>query len=207
METLVNQFWNYFSTVQYDILEAYEKQNQIALRKILKKLNRQISKINNKLDLLLSFNENDKHSLIISINKNQNKKLKPLQNQLLSNAPYSEYWSFEAGLEPYKNQDPLSLYFEHKNMNVLSDQVFIHLHKIYNSSNKFHIHIYFDLGISGVAKSELRMLAHYMLLLYLGDEHFYNHISRIKVVRRRLKKINFIPLHELQNLIEFKSPF
>jgi hypothetical protein len=204
METKVNQFWGYFSTVQYDIMDAFEKQNTKALKKLLKKLNRQISKINNKLNLLLSFKEYDKHSLIICIAKN--KQLKPLQNQLINNAPYSDFWSFEAGVKPYKSEKPMALYFEHKDMLVLSSQVFIHLYKIYNTSNKLHIHIFFDLGITGVGKRELFELAHNMLLFYLGEEHFYKNISRIKVVRRRLKSINFIPLHELKNLIEFKSP-
>tara|TARA_R110002072_G_scaffold4240_1_gene29922 strand:- start:8717 stop:9334 length:618 start_codon:yes stop_codon:yes gene_type:complete len=205
METYVNQFWSYFNTVRYDIQEAFEKQDKTALKLFVKKLTLKISKINDKLDLILNLSDNEKHSLIICIHKNT--QLKPIQNQLINNAPYIDNWSFEAGVKPYSKKQPMGFYFEHKNMVVLSDQVFIHLYKIYNSSNKLHIHVYFDLGISGVAKYQLKDLANYVLLFYLGDTLFYEHISRIKVVRRRLKSVNFIPLHELKHLIEFKSPY
>ncbi len=204
MKTNQENFWNYFQKVQTDLVIAYHSGNGSAFEKYFKKLENKLRKIDKGLSLIISFDVDQTNRLIISVN--ENKKNAHLKTTFTEDAPVLDNWEYQMGLQPYdKHPNPMSLHYSNFGIDIASNRIYVVINTIFKSSNKLHLHVFFDLNTKGIPKSELRWVARDFLNFYLGDKYFYKHISRIKIVKRKLKSVNFIPLSELHNLIEFKS--
>lgn len=208
METTVNNFWNSFIKVQTDLLFAFNNNNEELVYECYHQLNDHpvINKAG--LNLLIFFPTPEQPKALLHFLTRGLEKKKRLANAFLEQAPALDNWIFQVGVPPYTDKNtPFSAYFPSIKQVVFEHQVYVHIHRIYNSSNKIHLHIYIDLGRPGVPKEVIKPFAAEMLFYFLGEDHYHKHISKFKIVRRKLNKVNYLPFRELKNLIQFKSPY
>lgn len=208
MQTTIKDFWNSFLKVQLDLQFACKKGNTELILFFLNQLEEHTAIKENKLELVISTPEGKDKPVKLLFLTGGKKIKKRNAAYFVHEAPRLDNWKFSVGLNPYDPKEkPFGFYFPFIKEVVVLDQVFVHVHKIYKSTNKLHLHIYLDLNRPGVPKEELKPLASDILLYFLGEDLYYNHISMIKIVRRKLRKVNYLPLNELKNLIAYKSPF
>lgn len=207
METTVTNFWNCFVKVQLDMLFAYNNNNQELIYHLFNQLVNHPVITQKKLCLVISFPSHECPKASLHFMTRGLKKKKILATELIEQAPKLDTWTYRVGVQPYEEKNiPFSLFFTYINQTVYGYQVYVHIYKIYKTTNKLHLHIYMDLNRPGVPKFEIKHFAKEILLFYLGEDMFYKHISTIKIVRRKLTKVNYFPLRDLKNLIQFKSP-
>lgn len=208
METTIINFWKCFQKVQLDLLIAHEYANKEMLQWCLNPLFNHPTLKENKLDLIIYFpSKNNPQAKLCFLTKGV-KKRKRIAYQIMEEAPQIENWKYQVGIPPYSNpREPLSFYVPFIKRSVDINQVFVHIHKIYKSTNKLHLHVFIELHKTGVPKEKIRPLAMDFLQNALGDEKYYKNISMIKIVRRMTKKNNFFPLDQLAHLIEYKTPY
>lgn len=207
METTVTNFWNCFVKVQLDMLFAYNNKDEDLIYHLFKQLEDHPAIKEYGLNLIIFFPTNKDSKATLCFLTRGLKKRKSWANQLILQAHILDNWLYQVGLPPYENKNiPFFSYFSFIKERVYEHQIYVHIHKIYKTSNKLHLHVYMNLNQTGVPKEEINPFAKEMLLYYLGEDMFYKHISMIKTVRRKLTKVNYFPLRDLKNLIQFKSP-
>ncbi len=204
MKTNEENFWEYFQKTESDLINAYHAANSIAIKKHFNKLNHYLQKIDDKLEITFHFRNNAINTFILNV-RNFNKISDKIYN-FWETAPKLEKWDYQVGLETYdESTRQLHLYYPKLGLNLTSNRVYVHIRHIFKSTNKLHLFIYLDLDQKKIPKEELKSLARNFLHVYLGDKYFFNHISRVKVVRRKFGNMNFMHLNELKKVIEFKD--
>lgn len=204
MKTKINQFWNCFLSIQMDILIANDS-GKIRLRdKLFDKLFKEAVKIHSELRIIILFPSNgDASSRLIFLVKG-NYKLKAIATEIIIVAPQMELWQYQIGIKPYK-RSIISFCAEYKflDYNTTIYQIYFAIKRVYRTSNKLHLTIYIDMNKKH-SKSDLHEAMDNILLWFLGDTYYYQHISKFKIVRRKFSAIHFIPFDELRNIIEYK---
>jgi hypothetical protein len=205
MKTTITAFWNYFLSVQIDLIFAHRSGNLRLRDQLINKLYAKTLKINSQLRIILHFSpiETDGGKLIFLTRGNY--KLNALAEVIISEAPLLDNWSYQIGIKPYKDS-VVSLCANNKFIDpyTIVYQIYFSIEKVYRTSNKLHLIIYFEMDRKH-SKHDLHSAMESIFLWFLGDALYHKHISRFRIVRRKYSAINFIPLDQIRNTIQFKS--
>ncbi|WGF92174.1 hypothetical protein [Aequorivita marisscotiae] len=205
METKITDFWNHFLAIQTDLIETQCKENLKLHSELFDTLNTKAVKIHPKIRIfaLYIMRENIRAKLVFP--SHGNNQLKALIFKIVNRAPYSDFWEFQIGVSPYNGSIiQLCSTINFFDLPTTVFQIYFAVQKIYKSSNKFHLIIYMELD-RRYSKFDLQAAMDGILMLFLGDVLYFNHISRFKIVRRKYSAIRFLPLEELKNLIQYKN--
>lgn len=204
METEIKQFWNCFLSIQLDILFAHNH-GHIKLRdKLFDKWFDKVVKIHPALRivLLFGFGTEGRAKLIFLVKGNP--RLNAIATKIIREAPQMELWKYHIGIKPYKHSIT-SLCAENRFLDhdTIIYQIYFAITKVYKTSNKLHLTIYLETNKKH-SKFDLHQATDDILLWFLGDTYYYQHISKFKIVRRKFSAIRFMPLDELKNIIQYK---
>ncbi|MAP80989.1 MAG: hypothetical protein CL526_07855 [Aequorivita sp.] len=205
MEKKIAAFWNHFSSIQNKLIASKVEKDILQHDKLFASIQNNAVKIHPQLRVLLmySIHENNVGKLIFLTKGNY--KIQSLILKVVAVAPTSDLWEYQIGLPPYSGSlSTLYSYFNWFKQPTIIYQIYFAILKVYKSSNKMHLLIFCEMDRI-CSKAEIRMAIKSILNLYLGDNFYYNHISRFKVVRRKFSNIRFLPLEELRNLILYKN--
>ncbi|SDV99407.1 hypothetical protein SAMN05216556_1018 [Aequorivita viscosa] len=157
------------------------------------------------MSIIIHFLNNGDEAIKLIFLPRANYKLKAIAARVIAAAPNIEPWQYEIGIKPY-NHSVISLCAENNfiDSNTIVYQIYFAVKKIYITSNKLHLLIYLEMNKQH-SKAELHQAMDSILIWFLGDAFYYRHISRFKIIRRKYSKINFIPLDELKNIIQYKA--
>lgn len=205
MKTAINKFWYTFSLIQKDLIYANQTANQQQQNKLCNKLAKKARKVNASLDFLILFQVKDTNTHKLIFLTKGKYTLKAIVAALLAGAPSFPEWNFQMGIKPYKHSvDMLCEAYNFLGVGTKIHQIYFTVQKIYRTTNKLHLIFYLEMD-KQLSKSELHEVMHPILLCYLGDIYYQQHISRYKIVRRKYSRIRFIPLDDLRYFIQFKS--
>jgi hypothetical protein len=205
MKTEINEFWKYFLSIQIDLINADQNGNAALGNKLFENLHKKGKKIDRLLDFLIVYRiDGGSTAKLIFIPKGKYR-LRAIAAQMLALAPKVSLWVFDIGIKPYR-ESIISLCAKHNFLkhDTTVYQIYFAVHKIYKTSNKLHLLMYLQVDRS-ISKSELHEAMENILLWFLGDTLYYKHISRFKIIRRKYSAINFIPMDEFINLVQYKS--
>lgn len=205
MKTQIIKFWNCFLSIQMDIINANSVRNLELRENLFQKLFSKAVKIHPEMSIIIHFLNNGDDSIKLIFLPRDNYKLKAIAARVIAAAPNIEPWQYEIGIKPY-NHSVISLCAENNfiNSNTIVYQIYFAVQKIYITSNKLHLLIYLEMNKQH-SKAELHQAMDSILIWFLGDAFYYKHISRFKIIRRKYSKINFIPMDELKNIIQYKA--
>lgn len=205
MKTQINNFWNRFIAIQIDLVNAASSANTNLLEKLIMDLLSYAAKIDPALKILFSFSsDGNSFSKLIFLTKGDYK-LEAIIRVVLSKAPQLNPWKYQIGIKPYKHSvTTLCAESNFLNDHTTIYQIYFGIQKIYKSSNKLHLIIYFEMDKQH-KKYDLHEAMENIFTWFLGDVVYHNHISRYKIVRRKYSAIRFAPLDELKNMIQYKT--
>ncbi|MGB3345603.1 MAG: hypothetical protein WBA61_16960 [Aequorivita sp.] len=205
MRTKINNFWKTFLAVQFDFFIAKKTGNYELGYESYTQLGVAMTEIEEEMGFLIVYVSNKKEKARIYFITRGKVHLKELAALIVSQAPILEAWDFQAGLPAYRGSTT-SLWSEFKFFgdDVYVKQVYVSVHNISKTYHKIHLTIYVDMNKS-FSKSQLRPVMETFLKVFLGEDDYFRHIGRIRMVRRKFSKINFSPVEELKNLIAYKS--
>ncbi|MDC8000102.1 hypothetical protein POV26_03570 [Aequorivita todarodis] len=203
MKTEITKFWNYFLSIQMDLVYANNTGNLELSTDLINRLQCKAKNIHSELTLVFQFSGGDFAKLIF-ITKGKYK-LNAIVKQMLVSKPQLAMWQYQIGIKQYKR----SITSLCKNNNFIDQHTVIHqiyfaVHKLYKTSNKLHLLIYIEMDKKH-SKSDLHDAMGTILLWFLGDAYYQKHIGKYRIVRRKFSSIRFMPLDELKHLIHFKS--
>lgn len=200
----INQFWTCFLSLQQGIVKDIEKGNPRWKEKSFSTLNSTVTSLFPGLAILISHSSLPKPMVNLYFMPKGNPPLKIVVAEIIAIAPQLEAWQFHHGIIPFPHS-VISLCFRRNFIDPETTiyQIYFSVHRFYKSSKKFHLCIYLQMNKSH-PKAVLHEAMDNILLFYLGDDHYYRHISRYRIVRRRYASHDFLPLDELPNMIENK---
>lgn len=205
MKTEISLFWNCFLNMQMDLIAANNVRDLELRDKLFNKLFAKAIKIHPKLRIILYYFPIGTDMAIVIFLTKGNYKLAAVAEEIIAEAPAVYQWQYQIGVKPHKNSI-ISLCANNKFIDAYTTiyQIYFAIEKVYRTSNKLHLIIFLEMDKKH-SKHELHEAMETIFLWFLGDVLYYRHISRFKIIRRKYSAINFIPLDELKNTIQFKS--
>lgn len=205
MKTDVNQFWNFFQSIQSDLINAVYSKN-VGLSNILfQELLDTSEKYHPKLSLEFSVKTKVMPKAKLTFLHRGNKGLRKSIIALLQQSPQLPNWKFQLGIKPYKGSfADLCLEKNRLNPEFAISQFLVHVNDLYKTSNKFYLSVYVDTISIGVPKFALNYVVEDLMVSYLGEDAYFENVSRFKVVRRKFSRMNFITMYELKDRIQYK---
>ncbi|MDP2687018.1 MAG: hypothetical protein Q8O62_07340 [Aequorivita sp.] len=205
MKTAINEFWTTFSLIQKNLIFANSTGNQHHQTDLCSRLDSPISAVHPKLNFLIIFQYNNTDTAKLIFLTLGKPTLKLIAGLILAEAPSFPLWQFQAGIKPYKHSI-ISLCANYRFLGPETNiyQIYFAVQKIYKTTNKLHLILYLEMDKQR-SKSELNDVMHPILLCFLGDAYYHQHISRYRIVRRKYSRIKLIPLDELKHLIQYKT--
>ena len=198
METKINQFWEYFEKESFHILQSFKY--GIVPKEEFELLDYLLTNIHPQLQLLMNRPPNGEVQLVF-LTKGR-LRLKILISEILRKGPQNEFWTFKMGLPPWNGRlDDFNNHYKFFGPDVHVFDVYFDIYKIH-SNGKVNLHIHVEKN-KPLSKDHTNNSMQVFLLYYLGDQLFFKKITRIKIIQRKYKQINFIPISELKPLLEF----
>lgn len=198
MKKPIEEFWEYFLKNNSELLSAAISYDRPRFSELFENLDKKICNLKEEMELVLFIDENDFFGKLVVLTKG-NADLKLAGIKLLEQAPILENWKYFLGLPFSGISNSTSLIHKNREIPIVSEHIWIHIHKQYKSSNKYHLEIYVDLKEKGISKQALRAAVKDIFLTYFGDEIFFTWISRFKILQRKFKNRKFIPLWALRD--------
>ena len=128
--------------------------------------------------------------------------LKLIITEILKRAPQDEYWTFKMGLPPWNGTlDDFCKHYQFLGPDIYVFDIYFDIYKIH-SNGKVNLQIHVDKN-KPLSRDFTNNSMQVLLLYYLGDQLFFKKITRIKIIQRKYRQINFIPISELKSLLEF----
>lgn len=198
METKIKQFWEYFEKESFFILEGIKY--GIIPEKKFDLLHYLLQNIHPKLQLLINRPPNGAVELVF-LTKGRIS-LKIIIAEILKRAPQSQDWTFKMGLPPWKGSlEVFCKHYQFLGPDIYVFDIYFDICKIH-SNGKVNLQIHVEKN-KPLSKDFTNNSMQAFLLYYLGDQLFFKKITRIKIIQRKYRQINFIPISELKSLLEF----
>ena len=203
MKTKIDEFWTRFSEFQFDLLVANAYGNRDTASSLYYLIEAELAILKKGLQFIVSFDREKLKGKLILLPKGKTQ-LKILCLRLLQEAPILPNWEYQLGIKPFKGDlTEFSISQIDFDLQIIADQLYINILKIYKSSNKLHLEVYVQTDQKGLSKHDLNQAVDNILLWYLGDEYYFTRISRVKIIRRKFKNRNFIPLYALRDFLDY----
>lgn len=205
MKTEINKFWNRFLAIQIDLIISAKVSDIKLLDKLINELLSNAVEIHSHLRIIISLlPKDDNPSKLIFLTKGDYK-LEALIREVVGDAPQLPKWEYQIGVKPYKGSIiNLCAASDFLGDNTTIFQIYFAIHKVYKTSNKLHLIIFFDVDKKH-SKYALHEAMENIFTWFLGDAFYHSHISKYKIVRRKYASIHFTPLDELKNVIQYKN--
>lgn len=198
METKINEFWQLFQKKSFAILEGIKY--GIIPEKKFDLLTYVLQSINPKLQLLINRPPNGKVQLVF-LTKGR-LRLKIIIAEILKRAPLSQDWTFKMGLPPWNGTlEEFCKHYQFLGPDIYVFEIYFDIYKIH-SNGKVNLQIHVEKN-KPLSKDFTNNSMQVFLLYYLGDQLFFKKLTRIKIIQRKYRQINFIPISELKPLLEF----
>jgi hypothetical protein len=198
METKIKQFWEYFEKESFFILEGFKY--GIVPKEKFALLDYLLTNIHPKLQLLMNRPPNGEIQLIF-LSKGR-LSLKIIISEILKKAPQNDHCTFKLGLPSWNaGLENLNNHYRFFGPDVHIFDVYFDVYKIY-SNGKVNLHIHVEKN-KPLPKYFINERMRVLLLYYLGDQLFFKKIVYLKIVQKKYRHINFIPISELKPFLEF----
>lgn len=192
MEMFINNFWKEFEANEYRYLNEMHRSKQNFL--YFPVLSHIAEAIHKDLDVAV-MDADDPKIVFITKGKLQ---LQKYAAQIINKKPPSILFKPRIGIPPFIGTfHELDSRFNFLGEGYQIFQLYFSIIKIYKTSKKLHLNIHMQCNGS-FGKYILQPIARTCLLLYLGDETYYNTVSTIKIVKRKYKKLNLFPIDQLR---------
>lgn len=198
METKIKQFWEYFEKESFHILEGLKyglvpKEKFILLHYLL-------TNIHPKLQLLINRPPNGEVQLVFLTKGKLG--LKIIITEILKRAPQNGYFTFKLGLPPWSGTlEHFCNHYKFLGPDVHIYDIYFDIYKIH-SNGKVNLQIHVEKN-KPLPKYLINDSMKSFLLYYLGDQLFFKKILYLKIVQKKYRHINFIPITELKTLLQF----
>jgi len=198
MESKIKQFWEYFEKESFFILENLKY--GIVPKSQFELLDYLLQNIHPKLQALINRPPNGEvHFVFLTKGRIG---LKLIISEILKRAPQNEYWTFKLGLPPWSGTlEDFCSHYQFLGPNVHIYDIYFDIYKIH-SNGKVNLHIHVEKN-KPLPKYFINDSMRVFLLYYLGDRLFFKKIVYLKIVQKKYRHINFIPISELKTLLEF----
>ncbi|OAD90757.1 hypothetical protein A7A78_14175 [Aequorivita soesokkakensis] len=198
METKIKQFWEYFEKESFFILEGFKY--GIVPKEKFELLDYLLTNIHPKLQLLINRPPNGEIQLVFLTKGRLS--LKVIITEILKRAPENEYWVFKMGLPPWNGTlEEFCSHYQFLGPDIYIYDIYFDIYKIH-SNGKVNLHIHVEKN-KPLPKYFINDSMRIFLLYYLGDRLFFKKIVYLKIVQKKYRHINFIPIYELKTLLEF----
>jgi hypothetical protein len=198
METKINEFWEFFQKESFFILEGFKY--GIVPKEKFELLDYLLTNIHSKLQLLINRPPNGEVQLVFLTKGRLS--LKVIITEILKRVPQNEYWTFKLGLPPWRGTlEELCKHYQFLGPDVHVYDIYFDIYKIH-SNGKVNLHIHVEKN-KPLPKYFINERMRVLLLYYLGDSLFFKKIVYLKIVQKKYRHINFIPIYELKPLLEF----
>ncbi|MDN3725396.1 hypothetical protein QRD02_13490 [Aequorivita sp. SDUM287046] len=197
METKINEFWQLFQKESYAIYKDIKY--GLVPEKKFELLHYLLQNIHPRLQLLINRPPNGEVQLVFLTKGSL--KLKIIITEILKMAPHDDYWTFKLGLPPWRGTlEEFSNHYQFFGPGVHVYDIHFDIYKIH-SNGKVNLQIHLEKNKS-LSKDFINNSMQVFLLFYFGDQLFFKKITRIKIIQRKYRHINFLPISELKPLLE-----
>lgn len=198
METKINQFWEFFEKESFFILENLKY--GIVPKSKFELLDYLLQNIHPKLQALINRPPNGEAHFVFLTKGRLGLKL--IITEIMKRAPQDEYWNFKMGLPPWSGAfDEFCKHYKFLGPDVQVYDIYFDIYKIH-SNGKVNLHIHVEKN-KPLPKYFINDSMRVFLLYYLGDRLFFKKIVYLKIVQKKYRHINFIPISELKPFLEF----
>ncbi|MEH6764670.1 MAG: hypothetical protein V7655_09245 [Aequorivita antarctica] len=198
METKINEFWELFQKESIFILEGFKY--GIVPKEKFELLDYLLTNIHPKLQLLINRPPNGEVQLVLLTKGRLS--LKIIITEILKRAPQNEYWTFKLGLPPWSSTlEELCKHYQFLGSDIYIYDIYFDIYKIH-SNGKVNLQIHMEKN-KPLPKYFINERMRVLLLYYLGDSLFFKKIVYLKIVQKKYRHINFIPISELKPLLQF----
>ncbi len=199
MITQILHFWNSFENHKESMVVALKRGHNYD--DALAQMRAHLQKIHKDLSLIILV-ELGQPPRLHFITKGR-LQLKKLVTEILVTAPYDSGWSFHNGIMPWEG-NLMELCNRHPFLgeDTVIYEVYFDIVEIYKSSCKLALVVYVEKNRSHpkyIINDSMKTL----LLMYFGDEMYYQNIARIKIAQRKYRAYNFAPISQLKKILEF----
>ena len=202
METKIEEFWNDFTSFQMDMILANKNDDQDKFDTIFHFFSDRLQSLQKNLECMFSFDKIDLKGSLIFLTKG-NPDLVNIGIKLIKHAPLLDNWEFFMGIGYGGNNKDIAVPYEDSDLMIIPEQLWVNIYKQYKTSNKLHLEIYVHTKVKGLSKSSLHVAVDNLLLLYFGDEIYYNRISRFRIIRRKYKDRQFLPFYAFRDFLRY----
>lgn len=192
MKIFINNFWKKIEANQYLYLnQLRQSKNNFLYNPVLTYI---VKTIHKDMEVVI-LNTMDPKIVFIIKGKLQ---LQKQALQIIKNKPPCIIFKTQIGIPPFKGTiQEFDDYYNPLGSDVNIFQIYFSVKRIYKTTKRMHLYIY--LQCTGkFEKYILNPLARTCLILYLGDEAYFNTIAKIKIVRRKYNYLNLIPIDLLK---------